>query len=302
MDEVLSRLVNEASQSLDVLSSLWDEIGHDMEQRSHLCRELENELKRVLTAKIQDAQETKAQIQLRIRLSGVRIKSLRSQLDLSRDDISESEDVEANSHPRMPLRNILGHLESTLSVLDECKVSRLASLNSKSERLITLIKSIGGDINEESSQLIHIDPEDSLSSQREVDLDKRLAEIESIKADRIAIIKSLCERMGKIWESLGVDFLGSDTDMLDAQVANVELKCNMIELLFFNSYINVQIRSGGHGLPCNTETVSQLQEREVLLGEDCSCQITFSLIFHFLCVALNCAQRTYLKLFSLCVW
>jgi hypothetical protein len=222
MDEVLSRLVNEASQSLDVLSSLWDEIGHDMEQRSHLCRELENELKRVLTAKIQDAQETKAQIQLRIRLSGVRIKSLRSQLDLSRDEISESEDLEANPQPRMPLRNALAHLESALSILDECKMSRLASLNSKSERLITLIKSIGEDIDEETNKMVHIDPEDSLSSQREIDLDKRLTEIESVKAERISVIESLCERMGKIWESLGIDFLGSDTDILDSQVGECQ--------------------------------------------------------------------------------
>ena len=235
MDEVLSRLVNEASQSLDVLSSLWDEIGHDMEQRSHLCRELENELKRVLTAKIQDAQETKAQIQLRIRLSGVRIKSLRSQLDLSRDEISESEDLEANPQPRMPLRNALAHLESALSILDECKMSRLASLNSKSEKLITLIKSIGEDIDEETNMMVHIDPEDSLSSQREIDLDKRLTEIESIKAERTSVIESLCERMGKIWESLGIDFLGSDTDILDSQVANVKIKCNIIESLFVNS-------------------------------------------------------------------
>jgi hypothetical protein len=220
MEEVLSRLVHEANQSLDMLSSLWDEIGHDIEQRSHLCRELENEFKRVLTAKIQDAQETKAQIQLRIRLSGVRIKSLRSQLDLARDEFSEFEDLEANPHPRVPLRNVLGHLESTLSILDECKVSRLASLNSKSEKLTSLVKSIGEDIDEELSKLIHIDPDDNLSSQREMDLDQRLAELGTIKAERMEIIKSLCERMGNIWESLGVDLLGSDTDRLDAQVDN----------------------------------------------------------------------------------
>jgi hypothetical protein len=232
MDEVLSRIVHEARQSLDVLASLWDEIGHDMEQRSHFCRDLENEIKRVLTAKIQDSQETKAQIQLRIRMSGVRIKSLRSQLDISRDEKSEFEDLEANQHPRMPLRNILGHLENTLSMLDACKTSRLASLNSKSDRLIMLIKSIGEDIDNELNNFVHVDPEGSLSSQREVDFDQRLVEIESIKADRMIVIKSFCERMSNMWESLGIDFLGSDTDMLDDQVSNIKLNMRYPQEIF----------------------------------------------------------------------
>ena len=73
MEEIVSHLVQDAKMSLQMLSSLWDEIGQELEQRNNVAREIENEIKRIFNSKIQDAQETKAQMHLRIRVSGVRI-------------------------------------------------------------------------------------------------------------------------------------------------------------------------------------------------------------------------------------
>ena len=217
MEEFLSRLVDDARQSLDTVSSLWDEIGQDLEQRTLICREIEHELKRVFTAKIQDAQETKAQIQLRIRLSGVRIKSLRDQLNLPRETSLESEDVDMNVQA-LPLRQVLGHLESTLLALDESKSTRIALLNSKSETLMHLINNLDFPLDEELQNFVRIDTEGDLSTSREQQLDARISELHSVQTHRALQISAHCDRMKAMWESLGVEFLGSDTDALDVQV------------------------------------------------------------------------------------
>jgi hypothetical protein len=128
-----------------------------------------------------------------------------------------------------------------------------------------------------------------LSSQREEVLDKRLAEMESIKADRTIVIESICERMGKIWESLGVEFLGSDTDMLDAQVANISK--NAVSSNKDSYFLKMICRFKVEDVVCHA-----VQQQFRSFKEGRLCLVSQKLrCFHFLCVSLDCAQTISLQ-------
>ena len=214
----MSHLVQDAKMSLQMLSSLWDEIGQELEQRNNVAREIENEIKRIFNSKIQDAQETKAQMHLRIRVSGVRIKTLRSQLGLDRKDSVEPEDLEGLV-ATIPLRLSLNQLEHTLQKLDESKSIRITTLKGKSDYLAHLIQDLEEPMDRELQEILHIDLDGDLSTRREGQLDHRIAELECKKSERKLHITALCDRMKQIWESLGVVFLESDTDALDVKVS-----------------------------------------------------------------------------------
>jgi hypothetical protein len=218
MEEIVSHLVQDARHSLQILSSLWDEIGQELEQRNVVSREIEHELKRIFTAKIQDAQETKAQMHLRIRVSGVRIKTLRSQLDLDREEILEQEDHEGSVTAPIPLKQTLFQLDNTLQALDEMKSKRIAILNEKSEHLNKLIQNLEEPMDEETHEALQVNADGDLSAQREVPLDQRIEALEQTRSQRMSLISNLCDRMKATWELLGVEFQGSETEELDVQV------------------------------------------------------------------------------------
>ena len=80
MDVIAEDLAQKARDHFISLESLWNEIGIAEDDRSAVQKEISNEFERILQAKVNEAKEEKATMNLKIRLLEVRLSSMKNQL------------------------------------------------------------------------------------------------------------------------------------------------------------------------------------------------------------------------------